>query len=85
MEHLAVLHADCDDVDEFVAQLRPFYPDEIVVGQIGPVVGAHAGLGTIGVAFHETTRVDPTRAGPRPIRHSVRAPRTLPQLGGSHH
>ena len=26
MEHLAVLHADCDDVDEFVAQLRPFYP-----------------------------------------------------------
>ena len=55
MEHLAVLHADCDDIDEFVAQLRPFYADEIVVGQIGPVVGAHAGLGTIGVAFQETT------------------------------
>jgi len=54
MEHLAVLHADCDDVDEFVAQLRPFYADEIVVGQIGPVVGAHAGLGTIGVAYQET-------------------------------
>ena len=55
MEHLAVLHADCDDIDEFVAQLRPFYSDEIVVGQIGPVVGAHAGLGTIGVAYQETT------------------------------
>ena len=55
MEHLAVLHADCDDVDEFVAQLRPYYPGEIVVGQIGPVVGAHAGLGTIGVAYQETT------------------------------
>jgi DegV family protein with EDD domain len=54
MEHLAVLHADCDDVDEFVAQLRPFYRDEIVVGQIGPVVGAHAGLGTIGIAYQET-------------------------------
>ena len=54
MDHLAVLHADCDDVDEFVAQLRPYYADEIVVGQIGPVVGAHAGLGTIGVAFQET-------------------------------
>jgi DegV family protein with EDD domain len=53
MEHLAVLHADCDDIDEFVAQLRPLYADEIVVGQIGPVVGAHAGLGTIGVAFQE--------------------------------
>jgi DegV family protein with EDD domain len=53
MEHLAVLHADCDDIDEFVAQLRPMYSGEIVVGQIGPVVGAHAGRGTIGVAFQE--------------------------------
>lgn len=52
MEHLAVLHADCSDVDEFVDQLRPFAPGEIVVGQIGPVIGAHAGRGTIGVAFH---------------------------------
>ncbi|MET0908680.1 MAG: DegV family protein, partial [Ilumatobacteraceae bacterium] len=55
VDDLAVLHADCDDVDEFVAQLRPYYPGEIVVGQIGPVVGAHAGLGTIGVAYQETT------------------------------
>ena len=54
MEHLAVLHADCDDVDEFVDQLRPYFDGEIVVGQIGPVVGAHAGRGTIGVAYHET-------------------------------
>ena len=53
MEHLAVLHADCSDVDEFVAQLRPYFPGDIVVGQIGPVVGAHAGRGTIGVAYHE--------------------------------
>ena len=54
MEHLAVLHADCSDVDEFVAQLRPYFVGDIVVGQIGPVVGAHAGRGTIGVAYHET-------------------------------
>ncbi|MGH9138325.1 MAG: DegV family protein [Acidimicrobiales bacterium] len=54
MEHLAVLHADCDDVDAFVAQLRPYYEGDIVVGQIGPVVGAHAGHGTIGVAYHAT-------------------------------
>lgn len=53
MEHLAVLHADCSDVDEFVAQLQPYFDGEIVVGQIGPVVGAHAGRGTIGVAYHE--------------------------------
>jgi len=48
---LAVLHADCDDVDDFVAMLRPHFDGEIVVGQIGPVVGTHAGRGTIGVAF----------------------------------
>ncbi len=53
MEHLAVLHADCDDVDEFVAMVRPFATEDIVVGQIGPVIGAHAGKGTIGVAFQE--------------------------------
>jgi DegV family protein with EDD domain len=48
---LAVLQADCDDVDDFVAMLRPLYDGEIVVGDIGPVIGTHAGKGTIGVAF----------------------------------
>jgi len=51
---LAVLHADCSDVDEFVAMLRPYYSGEIVIGQIGPVIGTHAGRGTIGVAFQVT-------------------------------
>jgi DegV family protein with EDD domain len=54
VEHLAVMHAAADDVDQFVAQLRPHAPAEIVVGQIGPVIGAHAGPRTIGVAFQET-------------------------------
>jgi DegV family protein with EDD domain len=53
VENLAVLHADSDDVDEFVAKLRPLAPQEIVVGQIGPVIGTHAGRGTMGVAFQE--------------------------------
>lgn len=48
---LAVLHADCSDVDEFVEMLRPYHQGEIVVGEIGPVIGTHAGRGTIGVAF----------------------------------
>jgi DegV family protein with EDD domain len=52
IESLAVAHADCSDVDEFVAMLRPHYPGEIVVGEIGPVIGTHAGRGTIGVAFN---------------------------------
>jgi DegV family protein with EDD domain len=51
IEDLAVLHADCNDVDQFVDMLRPHYPGEILVGDIGPVVGTHAGQGTIGVAF----------------------------------
>ncbi|MEO1057873.1 MAG: DegV family protein, partial [Actinomycetota bacterium] len=53
VENLAVLHADCSDVDVFVDMLRTHYDDEIVVGEIGPVIGTHGGRGTIGVAFHE--------------------------------
>ena len=53
VSQLSVLHAACPDVDAFVDQLRAVYPGEIMVGQIGPVVGAHAGRGTIGVAFFQ--------------------------------
>jgi DegV family protein with EDD domain len=51
IQNLAVLHADCSDVDQFVAMLSAVYPGEIIVGDIGPVIGSHAGRGTIGVAF----------------------------------
>jgi DegV family protein with EDD domain len=51
IDTLMVLHADCSDVDAFVELLRPHYAGEIIVGDIGPVVGTHAGRGTIGVAF----------------------------------
>lgn len=51
IEQLAVLQADCADVEQFVEMLRRHYQGDIVVGDIGPVVGAHAGRGTIGVAF----------------------------------
>ena len=61
MEHLAVLHADCDDVDAFVDRLRPLSDGDIVVGQIGPVIGTHAGRGTIGVAFHAQSGQDSLR------------------------
>ncbi len=53
MENLAVMHADCSDVDMFVDMLRAHYDGDIVVGEIGPVIGTHGGRGTIGVAFHE--------------------------------
>ena len=51
VENLMVLNADCSDVDAFVEQLRAHYPGEIVVGDIGPVVGSHTGRGTIGIAY----------------------------------
>jgi fatty acid kinase fatty acid binding subunit len=51
VENLAILHADCDDVAEFAAMVRLHYPGEIMIGDIGPVVGAHTGKGTIGLAF----------------------------------
>ena len=54
IENLAVLHADCSDVDLFVEMLAPHYAGEIVVGEIGPVIGTHGGRGTIGVAFQVT-------------------------------
>ncbi|MEO1065121.1 MAG: DegV family protein, partial [Actinomycetota bacterium] len=52
IERLAVMHADCDDVDEVVGQLAELHDGEILVGEIGPVIGAHAGPGTIGVIYH---------------------------------
>jgi DegV family protein with EDD domain len=52
IDNLAVMHADCSDVDLFVEMLTPVYSGEIVVGEIGPVIGTHGGRGTIGVAFH---------------------------------
>lgn len=51
VENLMVMHADCSDVDAFVEMLRPHYAGTIVVGDIGPVVGTHAGRGTIGIAY----------------------------------
>ncbi len=51
IQWLAVLHADCDDVQDFVDQLTTVYSGDIMIGEIGPVVGSHAGRGTIGVAF----------------------------------
>ena len=52
VSNVAVLHAQCDDVNAFVAQLRETYPGEIIVGDIGSVIGSHTGPGTIGVTYH---------------------------------
>ena len=51
ISQIAVMHAACDDVDDFVARIAPLTDSEPKVMMIGPVVGAHAGVGTIGVVY----------------------------------
>ena len=51
LERLAVVHADCSDVDAFVEMVRPYAPGEIIIGDIGAVIGTHAGRGTMAVVF----------------------------------
>ena len=51
-ENLAVLHGNAPDLDELLDLLEPMATqDQIVVGQIGPVIGTHAGPRVIGVTF----------------------------------
>jgi DegV family protein with EDD domain len=51
LENLAVVNAKASDVDGFVRDLRALTTGDVVIGQIGAVIGAHAGRGTIGVVY----------------------------------
>ena len=51
IERLAILNAQCSDVDAFIAMVKEVYAGEIIVGDIGAVIGTHAGQGTIGIVF----------------------------------
>jgi DegV family protein with EDD domain len=52
VEDLAVMHGDAPDVDELLDLLGSVYPrEDIIVGQIGAVIGTHAGPRVIGVTF----------------------------------
>jgi len=56
IEHLAVMHGNAPDLDDLLARIGTALPDQdILVGDLGPVVGAHTGPGTIGVTFHTTS------------------------------
>jgi len=51
LKRLAVCHADATDVSEMLERLSPIFPtEETIVAYIGPIIGAHTGPGTIGVA-----------------------------------
>ena len=51
LERVGILHAQCADIDQFVASVREVWSGDVIVGDIGAVIGTHAGVGTIGVAF----------------------------------
>jgi DegV family protein with EDD domain len=49
---LAAFGADAPDMDEFLAMLDSVHPTEkVLLGDVGPVIGTHAGPGAIGVAW----------------------------------
>ena len=51
VDHLVIMQAESSYSDVLLAGLREFYQGEIIVGDIGAVIGSHAGPGAIGVAF----------------------------------
>jgi len=59
VENLSVVHGEAPDLRELLDLLAVHVPrEEIVVGEIGPVIGTHAGPRVIGVTFQTlpTTR-----------------------------
>ena len=52
IENLAVIHAGAPDLDDFLELVRPVYSGtDIIIGDVGAIIGAHAGRGAIGVTF----------------------------------
>ena len=53
-----ICHGDCEDEANALAETlkTKFNPVDVKVGCIGPVIGAHAGPGTIAVFFLGTKR-----------------------------
>ncbi len=54
LERVGILHAQCPDIDAFVQMVKTVYSGEVIVGDIGAVIGTHAGEGTIGIAFRQS-------------------------------
>ncbi len=53
VENLVVMHGDAPDLEEFLDLVSAVYPrDDILVGDIGAVIGTHGGPRVMGVVFH---------------------------------
>jgi DegV family protein with EDD domain len=52
IERIAIMHGDAADIDQFVDMvMRVIGSHRPIVGWVGPVIGAHAGAGVIGVGW----------------------------------
>ncbi|HEX9969984.1 MAG TPA: DegV family protein [Acidimicrobiales bacterium] len=52
VEDLAVVHGSARDIDDLLDMLGAVYPrDEILVAEVGAVIGTHGGPGVVGVTF----------------------------------
>lgn len=52
IEQLAVLHGSAPDIEDFLDMVSDVFPrDDIIVGEVGSVVGTHAGPRVMGVGF----------------------------------
>ncbi len=52
VEDLCILHGSAPDLDDFLDMISSKYPrEDIIVGEVGAVIGAHAGPRVMGVAF----------------------------------
>ena len=53
VENLVVMHGEAPDLEEFLDLVSAVYPrDDILVGDIGAVIGTHGGPRVMGVVFH---------------------------------
>ncbi len=52
VDEITIITANAPDTEEFTARIQEIFPSKtILVTTIGPVIGSHAGKGTIGIAF----------------------------------
>jgi len=53
IENLGVLNGAASDLDQLLDMLADVYPrDQIIIGDMGAVIGSHTGPGTLGVTYH---------------------------------
>jgi DegV family protein with EDD domain len=53
VENVSVMHGNAPDIDDLLEMIASSFPKrEIIVGQIGAVIGAHGGPGVVGLTFN---------------------------------